>query len=243
MGTSKRISYGPAPSQFADLRLPEATGPHPLVVLFHGGFWRAAYGLEPLDALATALTRECGVATWNVEYRRVGEPGGGWPGTFDDAVSAMGAVPVDDSRVVLLGFSAGGQLALWLARRVAALGVVALAPVSDLERAAQLGMNRGIVPELLGGTAVDVPERYAAASPARLLPLGVRQVLVHGTEDDQVPLALSESYVERARAAGDLAELRTLEGANHFDLMDVGSRCWPIIRDAVVGLLGPTLAL
>src|SRR5687767_12193559 len=99
---STRHPYGAAPSQFAELRLPHAAGPHPLVVLFHGGFWRAAYGLEPLDGLAAALTNGCGVATWNVEYRRVGEPGGGWPGTFDDAVRAIGAAPVDTSRVVLL---------------------------------------------------------------------------------------------------------------------------------------------
>ena len=116
-------------------------------------------------------------------------------------------------------------------------GVVALAPVSDLEQAAALGLNRGVVSELLGGTPAQVPERYATASPARLLPLGVPQVLVHGTADSEVPIALSESYVSRARAGGDRAELRAVQGADHFQLMDPGSRCWPIIRDAVLELL------
>jgi acetyl esterase/lipase len=237
MLASKRIRYGAAPSQFADLRVPASPGSHPMVALFHGGFWRAAYGLEALDALATALTIECDAITWNVEYRRVGEPGGGWPGTFDDVTVAMKAVPVDFSRLVLLGFSAGGQVALWLAKRVKAAGVVALAPVSDLHRAAELGMNRGIVPELLGGSPLEVPERYAAVSPASLLPLGVRQVIVHATEDDQVPLTLSQAYVMGARGAGDIAELREVTGAGHFDLMDTGSKCWPIIRGAVRELI------
>jgi acetyl esterase/lipase len=237
MAPKRRIAYGPAPSQFADLRLPDAPQPFPSVVLFHGGFWRAAYGLEALDALAVALTNSCGVATWNVEYRRIGEPGGGWPATFEDAAEAFAAAPVDRSLVVLLGFSAGGQLALQLAKRARVRGVVALAPVSDLERAAALGLNRGVVCELLGGTPDEVPGRYAATSPARLLPLGVPQLLVHGTSDSEVPIALSELYVSRAHAAGDRAELRAVKDADHFELMDPGSRCWPIIRDAVLELL------
>lgn len=237
MPPATRVSYGPAPSQFAELRVPDPGEPCPLVVLFHGGFWRAAYGLDGLDALATALTDRCGVATWNVEYRRIGEPGGGWPGTFDDAARALEAAPVDRSRVVLLGFSAGGQIALQLAKRARVLGVVALAPVSDLEQALALGLNRGVVAELLGGTPAEEPERYAAASPSRLLPLGTRQILVHGTADDLVPIALSESYVARARAAGDRAELRAVIDADHFALADPGSACWPIVRDAVAELV------
>jgi acetyl esterase/lipase len=206
-----RLAYGPEPLQFGDLRLPEAEAP-PLAVVIHGGYWKANYNLIHTGHMSQALTEQ-GVATWNVEYRRVGDPGGGWPGTGNDvarAVELVAELPVDQTRVVLVGHSAGGQLALWAAKR-AQLPVVALAPVSDVrESAARTGPD-GAPARFMAA------EHFAEGSPLELLPLGVRQIVIHGTEDDGVPYAMSERYVE---AAGGEAELVTLEGTGHFEPID-----------------------
>jgi acetyl esterase/lipase len=206
-----RLAYGPEPLQFGDLRLPEAEAP-PLAVVIHGGYWKANYNLIHTGHMSQALTEQ-GVATWNVEYRSVGDPGGGWPGTGNDvarAVELVAELPVDQTRVVLVGHSAGGQLALWAAKR-AQLPVVALAPVSDVrESAARTGPD-GAPARFMAA------EHFAEGSPLELLPLGVRQIVIHGTEDDGVPYAMSERYVE---AAGGEAELVTLEGTGHFEPID-----------------------
>jgi acetyl esterase/lipase len=206
-----RLAYGPEPLQFGDLRLPEAEAP-PLAVVIHGGYWKANYNLIHTGHMSRALTEQ-GVATWNVEYRSVGDPGGGWPGTGNDvarAVELVAELPVDQTRVVLVGHSAGGQLALWAAKR-AQLPVVALAPVSDVrESAARTGPD-GAPARFMAA------EHFAEGSPLELLPLGVQQIVIHGTEDDGVPYAMSERYVE---AAGGEAELVTLEGTGHFEPID-----------------------
>jgi acetyl esterase/lipase len=258
-GDARRIAYGADdPSQFGDLRLPAGAGPWPLAICLHGGFWRAKYDLVHLGRLCAALAA-AGIATWSLEYRRVGQDGGGWPGTFLDV--ARGAdyarelareYPLDLERVVTVGHSAGGHLALWLAGRgrVAAQseiasadplpqrGAVALAGVVDLARAHELGLSMDAAGELLGGAPEEVPERHAAASPAALLPLGVAQTLVHGTEDDSVPFAMSETYVAAAQAAGDAATLLALPGAGHFEVIDPLAAEWPMILAAIRGLLG-----
>jgi acetyl esterase/lipase len=226
-------------------------------VALHGGYWRARYDLEYMGHLCAALAAE-GVATWNVEYRSVGHRGGGWPGTFADVAQAIDylrelapAQRLDLGRVVALGHSAGGHLALWAAgrRRIPAgspvygnaplplHGVVALAAVSDLRRAWELQLSGGAVKQLMGGMPEQIPERYAAVSPAELLPLGARQVLIHGTEDDSVPYAISREYQAAAVAAGDDATLVTLPGAGHFETVDPTSREWLQVRDAVTALL------
>lgn len=206
-----RLAYGPEPLQFGDLRLPEAEAP-PLAVVIHGGYWKANYNLIHTGHMSRALTEQ-GVATWNVEYRSVGDPGGGWPGTGNDvarAVELVAELPVDQTRVVLVGHSAGGQLALWAAKR-AQLPVVALAPVSDVrESAARTGPD-GAPARFMAA------EHFAEGSPLELLPLGVQQIVIHGTEDDGVPYAMSERYVG---AAGGEAELVTLEGTGHFEPID-----------------------
>lgn len=234
-----RIAYGPEPLQFGDLRLPEEGGPHPLLVVIHGGYWKANHNLIHAGHLCLALADD-GIATWNIEYRRLGDPGGGWPGTFDDVGLAVDFVPalqrqarLDVDRVVLFGHSAGGQLALWAARRIPLRGVVSVGGVVDLEVSWRRQGHGGPVERLLGGSPEHVPERYAAASPARLLPLGVPQVIVHGTADEIVPYD-EGAYVE---AAGREARLIALQDAGHFEAVDPQSREWPIVAEAIRSLL------
>ncbi len=252
-----RLNYGPDLLHYGDLRLPAGPGPHPVVISLHGGFWRATYGLTYMGHLCAALTT-AGVATWNVEYRRVGDPGGGWPGTFHDVARAADSLrelapryPLDLARVVTLGHSAGGHLALWLAGRrripsgdalynprpLALCAAVALSGVADLREAWERHLSNGAARDLMGGSPLEAPQRYATASPAALLPLGVRQVLVHGTDDETVPYAIAEGYTAAARRRGDDATLLTLRGAGHFEPVDPRSQEWPSVLATVLTLL------
>jgi acetyl esterase/lipase len=206
-----RLAYGPEPLQFGDLRLPEGEAP-PLAVVIHGGYWKANYNLIHTGHMSRALTEQ-GIATFNLEYRRIGDPGGGWPATGEDvarAVEFVAELPVDHTRVVLVGHSAGGQLALWAGKR-AELPVVALAPVSDVKESAERNGPDSPPAKFMRA------QHYAEGSPLELLPLGVPQIVIHGTEDDGVPYAMSERYVA---AAGGEAELVTLEGTGHFEPID-----------------------
>ncbi len=241
----ERISYGSAEFQFGDIRVPKTSGaPYPLVIFLHGGFWRKAYDLQHAGHLCAALTA-AGYATWSLEYRRIGNPGGGWPGTLDDAIAGAAHVEkiaakfrLDLERVITMGHSAGGQLALWLATQRRGLrGVVSLAGVSNLRSAYDLHLSTTVVADLLGGSPRDVPDRYTFASPIEHLPLGLTQQLVHGTVDDTVPFSMSRDYVVAAKAKGDDARLVALEGAGHFELIDPRSKYWPQIQAAVMELL------
>ncbi|MDQ2716311.1 MAG: alpha/beta hydrolase [Chloroflexota bacterium] len=265
-----RQAYGTEELQFGELRIPQGEGPHPTAMLIHGGFWRVPYGLTLMNGLAEDLATR-GIATWNIEYRRVGDAGGGWPGTLLDVARAadhLGRLArihsLDLGRVVTVGHSAGGHLACWLAARtriapgsplavadhashngysndeqrlLAVTGVMSLAGVVDLELAWRLHLGNDAVVALLGGGLNEVPTRYAAASPAALLPLGVPQVLVHGTADDRVPLQVSQAYTEAAIAAGDQAILVELAGVDHFALIDPHSQAWLACADMLAGLL------
>ncbi len=240
--------YGPDPEQVANLHLPAREGgPWPAVVLVHGGFWRDRFDRTTLTPLANDLAVR-GYVAWNIEYRRVGRAGGGWPGTFDDVAAAADAlydVPeADPARTVVVGHSAGGQLALWLAaarrsgtRRLRPRAAVSLAGVVDLERAARDGLGSGAVEDLLGGGPDDLPERYAQASPAALAPLGIPQLIVHGGLDDAVPPALSRSYAAAAHEAGDRVELLEFPDAGHFDVVDPGHASWAAVADRLTRLL------
>jgi acetyl esterase/lipase len=215
-----------------------------VAVLLHGGFWRARYDLRLEDPLIADLT-DRGWATWNLEYRRLGPLSrGGWPATLEDVAAGidhLGLIdePLDLARVVAIGHSAGGQLALWAAaRRGLPAGAPGAAPslrpaaaisqagVVDLREAARLGLSRHAAAELLGGPPTKWPWRYELASPVERLPLGLPHLLVHGDADDVVPIALSRSYADRAGYAGDPCELVELAGCGHYEHLDPSSRAW-----------------
>ena len=252
------LAYGRDLSQFGELTLPAGGGPAAVAVVVHGGFWRATYGLELGRPLAVDLAN-AGYAAWNVEYRRVGN-GGGWPATVEDIAAAVDLLAgpgqdaaggrLDLGRVVAVGHSAGGHLGVWLAARPGApagtpgagprvhlRGVVSQAGVLDLVDAAEEGIGRRAVEAFLGGMPADVPDRYALASPAARVPLGVPVVAVHGDADPNVPLRQSERFVAAARAAGDPAELVRLPGTDHFAVIDPGTAAWRACRDAALQLL------
>jgi acetyl esterase/lipase len=239
------IAYGGNEFQFGELYLPEGKGPHPVAIVIHGGYWRARYDLRHIGHVCVALAKS-GIAAWSLEYRRLGNAGGGFPGTFDDVrAGAMRLEKIarerslDMKRVVATGHSAGGHLVLWLAKQsvVPLRGVVPLSPVSDLRRAWELKLSSNVVEEFLGGSPAQVPERYRAASPMEMVPLGVRQRVIHGDRDDVVPIAMSRAYVAAARASGDDATLTEPEGAGHFELIDPRTGAWARVRDTIIGLL------
>ena len=240
MSLPEHHPYGTARSQFGELFLPDGDGPFPVAVLIHGGFWRARHGRKQSRPLCTDLAAR-GWAAWNVEYRRLGD-GGGFPRTLDDvaaAVDHLTEVPahrpgvLDLSRVVAIGHSAGGHLAAWLATREAArvpvTGVVAQAGVLDLRMASALALSDGVVHELLGGTPEEQPARYALASPAERLPLGVPALVTHGDRDEIVPLAISEAFAAAANAAGDDVELVVAPGEDHFGHLDPRNPLWTAV--------------
>ena len=240
-----RIAYGTDEFQFGELYLPAGTGPHPVAIVIHGGYWRARYDLRHIGHFCLALAK-AGIAAWSLEYRRLGNAGGGFPGTFDDVqAGAMHLEKIameralDMKRVVATGHSAGGHLVLWLAKqRVAPLrGVVPLAPVSDLRSAWELKLSSNVVEEFLGGSPSAVPERYKAASPMEMAPIGVKQRVIHGDRDDVVPVSMSREYVAAARMSGDDATLIEPKGAGHFELIDPRSAAWEQVRDTIIGLL------
>ncbi len=254
-----RISYGPEALQFGELYVAQkqdSNVPTPVVVLIHGGFWRAAYGLSLMRGLARDLA-EYGITAWNIEYRRVGDEGGGWPDTMLDVALATDYLrtiaqqyALDTQRVVTVGHSAGGHLAFWIAARhrittgelhtkdpLMLKGAVSLAGCVDLDYVAQLHLGNNAVIDLLGGELQAVPERYATASPAALLPFSVSQVLIHGTNDDRVPLDVSQHYAQKAIEAGDDITLIELPGADHFVVIDPTSESWTITRKEIHRLL------
>ena len=217
-------------------RLGDASG-SPLVVFIHGGFWRARWDASTIREIARRCATELGVAAWNLEYPRVGMDGGGWPGTgaaVRDGVSAALAEAGADRRpVALVGHSAGGQLALWAAaERPSVTLTVSLAGVCDLRSAYAQRLGDGAVAELFGGREPTDAE-YADASPIQRLPLGVRSLLIHGDNDDRVPM--SQSIMFAGTAGGDCTFVQ-LRRAGHFDVIDPHGPAWPALSDALRGL-------
>ena len=230
-----RHRYGSHFHQFGDLLVPDGAGPFPVAVLVHGGFWREQHTLELADDLARDLVRR-GIAAWNIEFRRVGEvSGGGWPVTAEDVAAGIDHLaaldaPVDRDRVVAVGHSAGGQLALWAAARpeprVRLAGVVAQAGVLDLREADRLELGEGATARFMGGHADEVPEAYADASPIERVPAGVPVLVVHGEADQRVPVEMASAYADAARAAGDEIDLVVRPGDDHFVHLDPASGAW-----------------
>lgn len=257
-GEPVRQVYGPEFNQFGDVYLPEGSGAFPVVILIHGGFWRAPYDLSLMAGLAENLVSR-GLAVWNIEYRRLGDPAGGWPETLRDVARAADYLhmltsfyQLDLQRVVTVGHSAGGHLALWLAVRktlapasplkvaetpLPLKGAISLAGASDLEHVWRLQLGRRAVAELLNGSPQEWPERYADASPAAHLPLDIPQVLVHGSADNLVPLIVSQDYAQRAREAGDTVTLLELPGEDHFVVIDPASHAWELTCKEIDRLL------
>jgi acetyl esterase/lipase len=238
-----RISYGKDPHQFGDLRLPKHKGPHAVVMNIHGGYWRNKYDLAHAGHLCAALTAK-GMATWNLEYRRVGDEGGGWPGTFADVRDGyrfIAQIPkhyeLDPGRIVVIGHSAGGQLALCLAGHEARVrSVVSLAGVIDLQRAWELHLSNNAVAEFLGGSPELVPEHYAEADPMRLHISKAMQWIIHGDADEVVPVDFSRTYYDRKKKQGENVHLLEIEKAGHFDVIDPRSAAWHKVERVVLDL-------
>jgi len=232
------------------------------VILIHGGCFKAAYATSQyFGAMADTLKTQ-GVATWNVEYRRLGQPGGGWPGTYLDVGKAVDRLRafapsynLDLNRVVIVGHSAGGHLAMWAAARarvpaksplyvgnpLKARGVVDLAGPVDMKASIAAGYQAlcrdSVITAMLGGTPERVPQHYAQASPRELLPLGLPQVLVLGTHEDFVPLPLAQAYTHAATQAGDSVRLVVIPGAGHFEIASPRRSTWPQVEAAIHALL------
>jgi acetyl esterase/lipase len=250
------VRYGDDRSQVGDLHLPAGSAMVPVVVVVHGGFWRAMWSKDLATPLALDLAA-AGYAGYAIEYRRVGD-GGGWPATFDDVAAAIDALAahelagrrLDLDRVVAVGHSAGGQLVTWAAARgglppgtpgsqpaVRLAGVVSQAGVVDLVAGARDALGDRAVEGLMGAGPDDDPDRYALASAYERLPLGVPVALVHGTADDRVPVTQSERYAAAAIAAGDDVRLVVLPGVGHFELIDPTHAAWAACRAELARLL------
>lgn len=257
-----KIAYGSDPNQYGELRLPPGPGPHPVVVLIHGGCWMAMGRASLMGAMGDALKAD-GIATWNIEYRRLPQPGSGWPGTYLDVGQALdhlraiaGKHRLDLGRVVVVGHSAGAHLAMWTALRhklpkdsplfipnpLPLAGIVNLAGridmTEDIEHYHSACRGNPVVTNLLGGTPLEVPERYRQVSVNRFLPLGVPQVLVWGDQENYVPKELAMQYVQAAERAGDAkVRLLVVPNAGHFETASPASSTWPAVRDTIRTLL------
>ena len=253
------VRYGDDPLQFGELRLPEGAGPHPVAVVVHGGCWLSIAGNDYMDRVARRLT-DAGWATWNLEFRRIDQPGGAWPGIFRDVAagtdflrSLARTYPLDLERVVTVGHSSGGHLALWLSARdripagtelhdedpLAIHGVVALAGIADLVQYEEMNVPAcGDTPaRLLGGVPPSRSPRTAQASPAELLPTRAPQLLVTGDDDYAVPPAHGEAYVARARSRGQDARHHIIARSSHFEIVEPESGPW----QEAWALIGPFL--
>ena len=265
---NERIAYDKEPLQFGELRLPDGAGPFPIAILVHGGCWSAKLenlpesvtSFELLRPVAAALAK-AGIASWNIEYRRLGNAGGGWPGTYLDISRATDLLRelapryhLDVKQAVAIGHSSGGQLAFWLAARrklpkssllytnspLPLKGVVSVDGPPDLEadRAIEKSVCGGpVITQFLGGTPAQFPNRYREGSASGLLPIGVRQELLLAGKHGEEWIELFKEYVAAAEKAGDLVHMPTMEGAGHFDGINPQAPAWETVMASVRSLL------
>ncbi len=243
-----RISYGSDSLQYADLRLPDGDGPHPVIVLLHGGCWQGLHRPRHVERLAVALT-DAGWATWNLSHRQAPDAGGGWTGTFEDVSLGIDRLrkvakkyELDLDAVVTMGHSAGGHLAIWAGARsrvpteseihfedpLPLAGTISLGGIPDLVAHYNQEVNpcgKGVT-DLMGGKPSAFPERYAHASPAELLPTGTRQLILHGVDDCVFPITLLEAYARQANEAGDDVQMAVISNASHFEMIAPWSEAW-----------------
>ena len=254
------ITYGPDSLNFGELRLPDGLGPHPVAIVIHGGCWLSIANLHIMDHFCDKLTK-AGIATWNLEYRKVDSPGGGWPGTFDDIGLGIDYLRIladkynlDLNRVVFVGHSSGGHLALWAGFRhrvdensqlrsenpLRPLGVVSLAGLADLrdmvERTKAV-CGGDVISTLLGGTFEEVPDHYRNASPLTLLPNGVKQIVIYGSDDPAVPPELGQAYVEAGKLQNENIGFIVIPDASHFELIAPWTSSWPIVEASIKSLM------
>jgi len=259
---SATFRYGSAPSQYAELFLPPGQGPFPVAVLVHGGCWTKEFGgITQLRNLAGALAAR-GIASWNVEYRRVDEAGGGYPGTYQDMTAALDTLaaqakdhPLDLQRLVAVGHSAGGQLVQWMAARgripassplyaprsLPVRRVVSLGGLADLRREQALiksSCDRELA-ELAGSPSQARPDVFSDTNAGDLLPNDSHTILVTGEFDKVSPPRVAHDFAARARAAGDRAEVVILPGAGHYDEVAATSRSWPLVLRSIEQALKP----
>jgi acetyl esterase/lipase len=246
------IAYGDDPLQFGELRLPEGEGPFPVVVFMHGGCWMSEYDIAHSRKLTDAFPRE-GIAVWSLEYRRIGDPGGAWPGTFDDIEAGLAHLSgltekysLDPDRVILAGHSAGGHLALWMAQRIEEQepenlirprGVLSLAPAPDLEYLYEQGACDNAAGKLMGGSPEEYPERYAYGSVANRIPQSTPQIAVVG-KYDETWRPVGVRYAKAAAEQGAPIEVVDAPESGHFEMIDPDSTTWPLVLDAARDLLG-----
>jgi len=256
-----RISYGVDSLQYADLRLPGGDGPHPVIVLLHGGCWQGLHRPRHVERLARALT-EAGWATWNLSHRQAPDDGGGWTGTFEDVSFGIDHLrkvaekyELDLDVVVTMGHSAGGHLAIWAGAQanvpegseihfdnpLPLAGAISLGGIPDLVAHYNQEVNpcgKGVT-DLMGGKPSAFPDRYAHASPAELLPTGTRQLILHGVDDYVVPVLLVEAYAQQANTAGDDVQMAVISNASHFEMIAPWSEAWQDrVRPVLMQFLG-----
>jgi acetyl esterase/lipase len=233
----QRISYGSDPNQFFNVFT--SAEPRAVAMVIHGGFWRAKYDLLHTSHICAALAKQ-DFAVANLEYRRVGQPGGGWPGTYEDVCAGFDRVKryfAGQTKFIILGHSAGGHLALRLAVDASELSaVVALAPVAVLKTAYDLNLSKGAVVDFLGGTPATVPQIYEEACPSRHSS-SVTRILMHGTSDNTVPISISCQFARVREKDSGAVSLHEIEAAEHFDLIDPESTVWPTIVSKLQELL------
>ena len=249
---SVEVKWGEGDTDIADIWLPEGRGPHPVVVMVHGGCWQKSIADRTLmNPMADAL-RNQGWAVWNIEYRGVDEPGGGYPGTYldvgaaaDELIERADAWNLDLGRVTSFGHSAGGHLALWLAARsklpdssplsvsnpLRFRGVVVSGGLADLEASRPVTAPTcldAVYDQLTGVPSPERPDPLSDTSPARLLPIGVAFVSVNGSEDRIAPPLLGDALTRKAEAAGDSASLVIVPATGHVELVSPGTQAFDI---------------